>query len=89
MNKTIVVPYGSWKSPYSAAMVAASSANLNSVSLDNEELYWLENRPAEGGRLALVHQISNQTAREVLPAPWNFRSSAHEYGGGSYRVHAG
>jgi len=49
-----VAPYGTWVSPLSAADVAAGGLRLSGVSLDGDDIYWLEGRPREGGRYALV-----------------------------------
>ena len=56
---------------------------------DGDDLYWLEGRPAEGGRRVLVRREPDGTATELTPAPVNVRTRVHEYGGGSYTVAGG
>jgi dipeptidyl aminopeptidase/acylaminoacyl peptidase len=78
--------YGTWASPLSAAAVAAGWLRLGSVTLDGGDIYWLEGRPSEGGRYALVKRGPDGTVTEVTPRQLNVRSRVHEYGGGSYLV---
>jgi dipeptidyl aminopeptidase/acylaminoacyl peptidase len=79
-----VAPCGTWASPLSAADVAAGGLRLGGVSLDGDDIYWLEGRPREGGRYALVRRTSNGGIAEVTPPEINVRSRVHEYGGGAY-----
>ncbi|KAJ2000825.1 Esterase lipase thioesterase active site [Coemansia thaxteri] len=90
--------YGSWKSPLTAAAVAAASGSVGSVVVDQatqpSRVYWLESRPSEGGRRALVSKLvddySDASLVEHTPdAKWNVRTAVHEYGGGAYAVHDG
>ncbi|KAJ2891401.1 Esterase lipase thioesterase active site, partial [Coemansia aciculifera] len=94
----IISPYGSWKSPLSAASVASASNSVGSVLIDQattpSRVYWLESRPSEGGRRTLLSKLvddySDATLIEHLPDPkWNVRTAVHEYGGGAYAVHNG
>lgn len=57
--------------------------------IDHHAFYWLEGRPTEGGRNALVKRTADGTSTEVLPQPWNVRTRVHEYGGGEYTVKDG
>ena len=81
--------YGTWASPLSAAAVAAGGLRLGAVALDGEDIYWLEGRPSEGGRYALVKRTPDGTITDVTPRDMNVRSRVHEYGGGAYLVAAG
>ncbi|MBR7742402.1 S9 family peptidase [Phycicoccus sp. BSK3Z-2] len=83
-----VVPYGTWPSPVTPDALAAGQRTLDEVRVDGRDTYWLESRPAEGGRQALVRH-DGTAARDVLPEPWNVRSRVHEYGGGAYTVAGG
>ncbi|KAJ2423501.1 Esterase lipase thioesterase active site, partial [Coemansia sp. RSA 2531] len=94
----IVSPYGSWKSPLTAASVASASASVSSVLIDRatnpSRVYWLESRPSEGGRRTLLSKLvddySDATLIEHLAdTQWNVRTAVHEYGGGAYAVHNG
>lgn len=84
-----VAPYGSWKSPITADLVANAKGSPSSIEVDRADLYWLESRPMEGGRNVLLHLQPGGTIRECTPPEFNVRSTVHEYGGGAYAVHAG
>jgi dipeptidyl aminopeptidase/acylaminoacyl peptidase len=79
-------PYGTWTSPISAQLVAASSLRLGSVMVDRDDIYWLEGRPHENGRYALVRRTADGTIADVLSRDVNVRTRVHEYGGGAYAV---
>lgn len=84
-----IAPYGSWKSPITADLIVANSLGLAAVCWDGQDIYWLEGRPTEGGRYALVKQAPEGTLAEITPNPYNVRSRVHEYGGGAFLVHQG
>lgn len=91
--------YGSWVSPISARQVASAAPAIDSPSLDmgsldiddinGDDLYWLEARPEEAGRSAIVRLSANGEKTDVLLAPFSARSQVHEYGGTPYIVVAG
>src|SRR3954462_3686033 len=81
-------PYGSWKSPITAELVAAGSVSLSQIVLDGDDVYWVEGRSAEGGRNVIVRRTPDGRTEDVIPAPFNARSRVHEYGGGVYAVDA-
>ena len=83
---TTRLPYGSWPSPISAAQVAAGTTPVGGGGFVGEELWWLEGRPAEGGRLTVLARAaaSDAPARELVAAPFNVRSRVNEYGGASW-----
>lgn len=78
-------PYGTWPSPVSAALVAGKTVALSDVRVDGRDIYWIEGRPAEGGRRVLVRARAGQVA-DVTPAPFDVGTRVHEYGGGAYAV---
>ncbi len=79
-----VQPFGSWRSPISAASIAEGGVNLAGVAVDGGSVYWAEGRPAEGGRTVVV-----KDGVDVTPAGFNVRTQVHEYGGGAWWVHEG
>ncbi len=81
MDKRIQ-PYGTWASPISADLVAGKSLRLGQVQGVGGELYWSEGRPADGGRITIVHRDAGGHMVDLLPPPYSARSSVHEYGGG-------
>src|SRR5688572_8758372 len=81
--------YGTWESPLSAERVATSGRRLSTVSLDGDDVYWLEGRPEEGGRNVLVRATASGAVEDVTPTGTNVRTRVHEYGGAPYLVHRG
>ena len=84
-----LAPFGSWKSPITSAWVSAQIVGLDQVAMDGEDVYWLEKRPAEGGRYVIVRRAPNGRLTDVTPPPWSARTLVHEYGGGAYTVSDG
>jgi dipeptidyl aminopeptidase/acylaminoacyl peptidase len=80
---TTTAPYGSWRSPISARDLAESGHPVQGGVWVGDEVWWLEARPAEGGRYAVRNQ-----GGDILPRPWDARSRVHEYGGGAWAVTA-
>lgn len=83
---TNILPYGSWPSPITAELLTAQNLRLSEPQACGEYVFWLESRPAEKGRSALVQLAGNGERKDVLPEPHSIRTRAHEYGGGSYLV---
>jgi dipeptidyl aminopeptidase/acylaminoacyl peptidase len=80
-------PHGSWSSPISAAAATHGGIKFaDVVMVDGEDVYWVESRPAEGGRSALVRRSADGTISDVGPDGFNVRTRVHEYGGGAYAV---
>ncbi|HZA52757.1 MAG TPA: hypothetical protein VE616_00795, partial [Candidatus Udaeobacter sp.] len=84
-----VTPYGSWKSPITAELVAGAEVGLEQVKLDGDDIYWIERRPEEGGRKVIVRRSADGQVTDVTPPPFNARTRVHEYGGGDYAVSQG
>lgn len=82
MNKTIA-PYGAWRSPISADLLAAAGVSLSAVRCSGGATYWLEGRPLEKGRSVLVKRTPDGVTTDVTPADFNARTMVHEYGGGA------
>ena len=74
-------PYGSWKSPIAAESVAKGAVAYAEIQTHGEDVYWLESRPDEAGRVCLV-----RNGESLLPPEFSARSRVHEYGGGSYAI---
>ncbi len=70
-------------SPITPARVAEATATVGEPRLFEGALYWVENRPAQGGRVTLL-RAEGESARELTPEPYNVRSRVHEYGGAAY-----
>jgi dipeptidyl aminopeptidase/acylaminoacyl peptidase len=82
-------PYGTWRSPLPAAELARSAIALNYLHVVEGVPYWVESRPAEGGRNVLVTTVANATLQELTPPGFNARTRVHEYGGTPYAVGRG
>ncbi|MBB2912218.1 dipeptidyl aminopeptidase/acylaminoacyl peptidase [Streptosporangium becharense] len=82
----VVLPYATWPSPVSTSDVARSGLHLGFPTVLGHEVWWTEDRPAEGGRTTIMHRGADGTRRELLRAPWSARTRVHEYGGQSYAV---
>ncbi|MET1033972.1 MAG: prolyl oligopeptidase family serine peptidase [Arthrobacter sp.] len=87
---TLRAAYGSWPSPITARQLAVGTVPLGSPGFAGDELWWLEGRPAEGGRMTVLAQARNGGSardaaraepRELVGAPFNVRSRVNEYGG--------
>jgi dipeptidyl aminopeptidase/acylaminoacyl peptidase len=89
MSEPKISPFGTWKSPITASLIASGSISLGQMALDGQDIYWTEGRPMEGGRAVIVRRTPDGKTQDINPAPYNARSRVHEYGGGAYTVQAG
>jgi len=80
----VTAPYGEWISPISAADVAEGGHPIEGGAFVGSQIWWAEQRPTEGGRIAIRRHGDDGAPVDVLPAPWNARTRVHEYGGGSW-----
>jgi len=70
-------------------MLATSRIRLGQTWFDEGSAYWLEGRPAEGGRSVLCRGDAFSSPTDLTPEGFNVRTKVHEYGGGAYSVHRG
>ena len=77
------IPYGHWPSPISPELLTSQGVRISEPQAVGERIYWLESRPQEKGRSALVYE-ENGIRSDLLPIPHSIRTRAHEYGGASY-----
>jgi dipeptidyl aminopeptidase/acylaminoacyl peptidase len=82
-------PYGTWKSPITADLIASGTVGLEQVVLDGADIYWIEARPAEAGRNVIVRRTPDGQTADLNPPPFNARARVHEYGGGAFTVSDG
>jgi len=77
---------GEWPSPFGATAVAQGGLKLAQPSLYGDHAYWLEGRPAERGRVALLrHRHDGRgEVEELTPPEVSVRSRINGYGGGAY-----
>jgi dipeptidyl aminopeptidase/acylaminoacyl peptidase len=86
MAEPTVAPYGSWVSPITTELITQRGMSLGQVALDGAEIYWIEQRPSEGGRNVVVRRTKEGAIADVTPATFNARTRVHEYGGGAFAV---
>ena len=86
MNTSQVTSYGSWKSPITSELIVSKTVGIGSIMVDGDNIYWLEKRPQEQGRSALVGYFQDGGIKDITPTPLSVRSKVHEYGGGAYTV---
>jgi dipeptidyl aminopeptidase/acylaminoacyl peptidase len=89
MTNPQIAPYGSWKSSITAELIASGTMTFGQIALDGEDVYWVEARPAEGGRNVVVRWTRQGGVHDLTPSPFNVRTRVHEYGGGSLVVSGG
>jgi dipeptidyl aminopeptidase/acylaminoacyl peptidase len=82
------LPYGSWPSPISAPLLVQDAVTVRELLTDGstETLWWLEGRPAEGGRQVIVRWDAGSGATDLVPAGFSARTRVHEYGGGAFSL---
>src|SRR5947209_3450694 len=81
--------YGSWQSPITAAYIAAGSTRCQEILIDGDAVYWIEQRPSEGGRSIIVRKDADAQPIDLTPPSFDVGSRVHEYGGGAYTVRNG
>jgi dipeptidyl aminopeptidase/acylaminoacyl peptidase len=80
-------PYGGWRSPITAASIAAGEVSLGYAEIVGDDVYWVEGKPLEGGRAVVVRRAADGTRQELTPKPFYVRTRVHEYGGGAYVIY--
>jgi dipeptidyl aminopeptidase/acylaminoacyl peptidase len=88
MTQKKTLPYGSWPSPITVDMAVGAARGLSEPRQDGEDIYFLESRPDEAGRVVLVRRSADGGFTDMAPG-LNVRTRVHEYGGGAYTVHDG
>jgi acetyl esterase/lipase len=79
-----VAPYGTWTSPVGASTVADGMLRFGAVTVDGDDMLWLEGRPHEAGRNVVVRRSAHGEIADATPPGSNVRTRVHEYGGGAY-----
>ena len=89
MKKTL--PFGTWPSKLSAEALASASPRFGEPKIIHNGVIWTQSIPEEKGRMGLFACFDKGSGNEkkaeprcILPAPFDARSKAHEYGGGSF-----
>lgn len=82
-NVPTVAPFGTWRSPIAAHLIMESAVALKDVGWAGAHLFWLESRPHEHGRHALMETDLRGHVTERLPRHIDIQSRIQECGGGA------
>jgi dipeptidyl aminopeptidase/acylaminoacyl peptidase len=89
MEGKTVARFGLWPSTVTPELVSGATLAFSELGVDGDTVTWLELRPSERGRRALVRWSPGGTPQDVLAATADVGSRVHEYGGGAYAARAG
>jgi dipeptidyl aminopeptidase/acylaminoacyl peptidase len=89
MSSPQAARYGCWESPITPELLGAGGVGLVQVAIDGEDLYWIERRPQDDARHAIVRRDSAGEVSDVTPEGFDARDAVYEYGGGAFAVAAG
>lgn len=95
-DRVTVAPYGTWQSPITPDLLTRGSISFGELAVvpsspstsESLRLAYIENRPAEKGRAAVVvtELRPNAPSSDITQGQHNARSAVHEYGGGALTV---
>jgi dipeptidyl aminopeptidase/acylaminoacyl peptidase len=80
-------PYGSWPSPLTSELVIAGAVGITDLVVGDDDLWWSESRPEQGGAVVVVRHTPGGATVEALPEGFSARTRVHEYGGGAWWLH--
>ena len=83
-GRQVTAPYGSWRSPVTAKLIAEGGVSTMWPQSAGDSLYWTELRPLEDGRYVVVRRAPDGEIADVTPPGVSARTLVHEYGGGMY-----
>ena len=89
MAEPRIAPYGAWQSPVSTEMLTSGALRFVEIDVDGDDIYWVESRPDEQGRYAVMRRSANGETTEVTGPEHSARTLVHEYGGGALAVRDG
>ena len=87
--QTDICAYGAWTSPIAPQALAEGARKIEQIRLDVASVVWVESRPEEGGRGAVMRWTEDAGAEDVTPRWYNARSLVNSYGGGAMAVQSG
>jgi len=76
--------YGSWKAHITSSVLTEKSNRIGTLKAQGDVVYWIEQRPDEGGRSGIMSWSQEAGLVDCLSAPFSARSKVHEYGGGDF-----
>ena len=89
MAERRVAAYGAWESPVATEMLTAGALRFVEIDTDGEDIFWVESRPDERGRYAVMRRPADGETAEITSAEYSARTLVHEYGGGALAVSGG
>ena len=89
MAEPRIAPYGAWQSPVSTEMLTSGALRFVEIDVDGDDIYWVESRPDEQGRYAVMRRSAAGDTTEVTGPEHSARTLVHEYGGGALAVRDG
>lgn len=84
--QVMTAPYGTWKSPVTAEIIAEGVTSTVNMRIDDTTTYWCEMRPSNKGYYTIVKRDISGKVKDVTPPDFNARTFVHEYGGGAFAV---
>lgn len=78
--------FSDWEPLITPEDVFLDLVGLSGLNTFDNELYWLETRPSEGGRNVLVKANSDGKHIDITLRNYYLRSRIHEYGGIAYTI---
>ncbi|MFX0062150.1 MAG: prolyl oligopeptidase family serine peptidase [Candidatus Hermodarchaeota archaeon] len=78
------LPYNQWKPVITPEEVFSDLISLGEIKIVDKNIYWLELRPAEQGRVILVKCDESGKVSDITSKDYWIRTRVHEYGGGAY-----
>ncbi|MHA1450748.1 MAG: hypothetical protein ACTSP4_15175 [Candidatus Hodarchaeales archaeon] len=87
-NSKKIISYKYWKPVMTEEEVFSGVIGIGGIQIDSStsNLFWLESRPAEKGRIVLIRRNDQGKTENVTPEGFYIRTRVHEYGGSSYAV---
>ena len=86
LSNIMEAEYGSWESPITAASIFEASDGVSTLTVENNELYFIERRASANGRNILVKLDDNNDLVQLTSSDLSVRTRVHEYGGRPYLV---
>ncbi|WP_415888282.1 S9 family peptidase [Neptuniibacter sp. SY11_33] len=77
-------PPGFWASSLSEADAISAGVDYSQLQIGQTgDLYWVEQRPSEGGRCCICFELESQPGvqHELTPSKYSVQSKVYEYGG--------
>ena len=86
MRKLTTSRFGEWASPFPIPLLTGGMVALGEIRASDGTRWWLEGRPEEKGRQALIRHDADGTQTRLTPEGFNARTRVHEYGGAAFVV---